>query len=534
MPEDVPHALHESTAVPVSGSFAMNAAEELLGSAAVARHGARIALICGDSQLSYRTLAGQVRRAACAVVALGLRPGERVLLLMRDTPEMAAAWLGIVWAGGVAIALNTKLPEEDYRHIHADSGARITLIEDVFATARLDLTREFAAQGALAVAGACDVEGAIDWRATLAATRDDAPAFAARADDPAFWLYSSGTTGRPKGIIHTQANLLCAGMGQREVLSLGPDDRVLATSKLFFSYALEHGLLGPLSIGATSILYPDWADPEAVCALVARHRPSAFYSVPSFYRRLLDAPEPARAALADVRYFVSAGERLPASVNEAWQRATGREILGLYGMSETFCVAMMTPPGTVRGPRTGRPLTGVEVQLRDDSGAEVGVGKPGVLWIRHPALALGYANRPEATREQFVDGWFCTRDVFLRDSEGFFAHQGRSDDFIKVAGQWVQPGDVEEAVLGEGEISEAVCVPVTDEAGFERLALFVVPAQDAEAALASAQRACEAQLARHKRPRWFRAVDEIPRTATGKMQRFKLREMLERELGVQG
>lgn len=511
----------------------MNAAEELLGEGALARHGARAALVCGDARLSYADLALQVRRAASAFVALGLRPGERVLLMMRDTPELAAAWLGIVRAGGVAVALNTKLSEDDYRHIRADSRARVTLIEDVFASARPDLTREFAAQGGLVVAGPVDAAQVIDWRATLAAARDDAPAFDARADDPAFWLYSSGTTGRPKGIIHTQRNLLCAGMGQREVLGLQPGDRVLTTSKLFFSYALEHGLLGPLSIGATAILYPDWADPDTICALVARERPDAFFSVPSFYRRLLDVPARARAALADVRYFVSAGERLPPTVNEAWKRATGREILGLYGMSETFCVAMMTPPGTVRGARTGRPLEGVQVQLRDERGAEVGTDTPGVLWIRHPALAVGYANRPEATREQFVDGWFCTRDVFVRDAEGFYAHQGRSDDFIKVAGQWVQPGDIEEAVFGVPEISEVACVPATDEAGFERLALFVVPARDSASALDSAQRVCEAKLARHKRPRWFRAIEEIPRTATGKMQRFKLREMLEQELGTQ-
>ncbi len=514
----------------------MNAADELLGETALARHAARTALICGDEQVSYAQLARQVRRAAGALAAMGVRPGERVLLLMRDTPEMAAAWLGVVRAGAVAVALNSKLSEDDYRHIHADSAARVALIEDVFVAARPDLAQESAAQGGLVVVGASDhrVAGAASWRDALHAARDDLPAHDARRDDPAFWLYSSGTTGRPKGIIHTHGNLLLAGMGQREVLGLGADDRVLATSKLFFSYALEHGLVGPLSLGATAILHPDWADPDSICALVARHQPTAFFSVPSFYRTLLDQPEVARAPLAAVRYFVSAGERLPASVNDAWQRETGREILGLYGMSETFCVAMMTPPGTVRGPRTGRPLSGVDAILRDEAGVEVGAGKPGVLWLRHPAIALGYANRPEATQEQFVDGWFCTRDVFVRDADGFYAHQGRSDDFIKVAGQWVQPGDVEEAVQGEAAVSEAACVPVTDDAGFERLALFVVPTNDEATALEAAQRACEARLPRHKRPRWIRALDEIPRTATGKMQRFKLREMLEREFAAGG
>jgi benzoate-CoA ligase len=514
----------------------MNAADELLGENALAQHGPRTALICGDAQLSYAQLAGQVRRAAGALAAMGVRPGERVLLLMRDTPDMAAAWLGVVRAGAVAVALNSKLSEDDYRHIHADSSARVALIEDVFVAARPDLAQEFAADGGLVVVGADAhrVSGAVSWRDALRAARDDLPVHDAHRDDPAFWLYSSGTTGRPKGIIHTQGNLLLAGMGLREVLELGAGDRVLATSKLFFSYALEHGLLGPLSLGATAILHPDWADPDSICALVARHRPTAFFSVPSFYRRLLEQSEAARAPLAAVRYFVSAGERLPVSVNAAWQQATGREILGLYGMSETFCVAMMTPPGTVRGPRTGRPLTGVDAVLRDEAGAEVAAGKPGVLWLRHPAIALGYANRPEVTQEQFVDGWFCTRDVFVCDAEGFYAHQGRSDDFIKVAGQWVQPGDVEEAVQGEAAVADAACVPVTDDAGFERLALFVVPTNDADTALEAAQRACEARLPRHKRPRWIRALDEIPRTATGKMQRFKLREMLEREFAARG
>ena len=187
----------------------MNAAEELMGEAALARHGARVAIVCGKSRLSYVELARQVRCAAAAFAALGLRPGERVLLMMRDTAEMAAAWLGIVWAGGVAIALNSKLSEDDYRHIRADSGARITLIEDVFASARPDLTQEFAAQGGLAVAGNVETARTIDWRAMHSAARDDLPASDVRADDPAFWLYSSGTTGRPKGIVHTQANLLC-------------------------------------------------------------------------------------------------------------------------------------------------------------------------------------------------------------------------------------------------------------------------------------------------------------------------------------
>ncbi|MDA0225897.1 MAG: AMP-binding protein, partial [Proteobacteria bacterium] len=282
-------------------------------------------------------------------------------------------------------------------------------------------------------------------------------------------IYSSGTTGRPKGIIHTHRVLEVAGQLQREVLALQPGDSVFATSKLFFSYALENGLLGPLSIGATAILHPDWAEAETVAALIARHAPTAVFSVPSFYRRLLALPPAQRRGLSKVRHYVSAGERLPVSVAAPWREATGREIVSAYGMSETFCVALAAAKVSAASVRTGRPLAGVEIRLRAEAGDEPANGEPGVLWVKHPSLALGYVNRPEATREQFVDGWFCTRDVFVRDAEGCYAHQGRADEFLKVAGQWVQPGDIEEAVLGIEAIAEAACVSVMDTEGFERL-----------------------------------------------------------------
>jgi 3-hydroxybenzoate/4-hydroxybenzoate---CoA ligase len=240
--------------------------------------------------------------------------------------------------------------------------------------------------------------------------------------------------------------------------------------------------------------------------------------------------EEALAAFRPVRHFFAAGERLPEAISSRWHALIGREILSIYGMSETFCVAMVTPPGTASEKRTGKPLAGVEVKLVALEGHDAAVGEPGVLWIRHPALALGYANRAEQTREQFRDGWFCTKDVFVSDNRGFFQHQGRSDELIKVAGQWVKPNELEEAVLGEAAIAEAACVPVPDADGFERLALFVAAIGEPEIATAAASRACEEKLPRHKRPKWVRAVAELPRTATGKVQRFRLREILEREL----
>ena len=479
----------------------LNAVEHFLGSAALERHGSRAALICGEQSTSYAELAADVARAANALRSLGVVPGERVLLLMRDTPEFAALWLGAVHAGAVAVALNTRISEDEYRYIQADSGARLTIVED---------------RGS--------------WRDALARAAPRATPHEASAEDPAFWLYSSGTTGKPKGIVHSHRSLLPAGQAMREVLGLAPGERCFTTSKLFFAYALEHGLLGPLATGATAILEPDWPDAEKALAQVARDRPAAFFSVPTFYRRLLALGAARLAPFRAVRRFVAAGEKLPAQLVERWRAATGGEILSLYGMSETFCACIVTPPGTSNGSHTGALLAGVEAQLRTPTGETAAAGATAELWLRHPALAQGYANRPEQTAAQFRNGWFCTRDLFARDAAGFFSHQGRSDELVKIAGQWVQPGELEDAVAGNATIAEAACVQVTDAEGFERLALFVSAAGDAALALAAAGEACERKLPRFKRPKWIRAVAELPRTASGKVQRFKLRELIEAEL----
>ena len=504
----------------------MNAAELLLGPAALECHGARTALICGDEQVSYSQLAHRVARSSAAWLALGVKPGDRVLMLMRDTPEFAAAFLGALRTGAVAVALNNKASEAEYRHILADSGARLALIEDVYATARPDLTAELTREGRIAVAGAAP--GVPAWRDMLNVAQPAAP-FPAEAETPAFLLYSSGTTGRPKGIVHVHRSFAFLGRAF-QTIGVVAGERVFSTSKFFFAYGLEHGLLGPLARGVTSILYPDWPDAAAVIDVVGRHEPTAMFSVPTLYRRLLAEPRASLALLKRLRRFVAAGEPLSNQLLAQWRDAIGGELLNLYGMSETFCACMMTPPGTSNGARTGLPFDGVELRVCDAQGREVASGEPGVLWVRHPAQALGYANLAEKTREQFVDGWFCTRDVFSRDAQGHYVHQGRSDELLKIAGQWVQPGELEELASLEADIAEAACVLVPDADGLERLALFVTAKGDPAAAQRAAVAACERMLPRHKRPKWVRAVPELPRTATGKVQRFKLREILEREL----
>lgn len=505
----------------------MNSVERLLGDATIRPRAARPALICGEETVSFAALAERVRKSAAALGGFGVRPGERVLLLMRDTPAFAAAWLGTLYAGAVAVALNSRLSESDYRHILADSAARLVIVEDLFVQARPDLTAELAAAGRIAVAGGT-ATGLPSWDESVRRA-EPVGAHGVEAETPALWLYSSGTTGHPKGIVHSHRAIGCVG-GSFRALGVAEGERVFTTSRLFFAYGIEHGLLAPLEVGATALLAADWPDAEAVIDIVARHRPVAMFSVPTIYRRLLAEPASRLAPFSTVRRFVAGGERLSARLVEQWRGASGRELLNLYGMSETFCACVLTPPGTSDGLRTGQPLDGVEVRLLDSSEREPPPGEPGILWVRHPAQARAYANLPDKTREQFRDGWFCSRDMFVRDAAGFLVHQGRSDELLKIAGQWVHPGELEEAAARSGAVTEAACVPVLDADGLERLALFVTAQGDRDAALQAAAAACESALPRHKRPKWLRAVAELPRTATGKVQRYKLRELLEREL----
>ncbi len=504
----------------------MNASEFLLEGPSASRWGERAALLCGGETVTFADLARRTRLAAGALSRLGVRAGDRVLLLMRDTPEFAAAWLGVLRVGAVAVALNHKLGEAEYRHILSDSGARLALVEDVFAQTRPDLTAELLKDGRLSVAGGKAL-GLPDWRETLQAA-GPADAFPAAPETPAFMLYSSGTTGMPKGIVHAHAAVLHSGGALRR-FGVAEGDRVFATSKLFFAYGLEHALLGPLAIGASSVLSADWPTAQMIAELVAQHRPAALFSVPTMYRRLLSEARERLGEFRCVRRFVSAGEHLSAQLAEQWRSATGGELLNLYGMSETYCACMVTPPGSSDGLRTGLPLEGVQARLTDPEGRDVAQGA-GVLWVKHPAQASGYFNLPERTAAQFKDGWFRTGDLFFRDAEGYYVYEGRADDLMKIAGQWVNPGELEAAVAALPQVAEAACVAVPDADGLDRLALFLVTRGAAQAAVDAASAACESRLPRHKRPKWVLAVQELPRTATGKVQRFKLRQLLGEKL----
>jgi len=493
---------------------ALNAAAEILRRGQAPEIAGRTALVCGDERVTYAELTGLVNRAANAFATAGIRRGDRVALLMDDSPLYVAALLGLMLCGAAAIPLNPKLRREDYGFVLADAQTALFVLGESYR----DVVGDVGDAAVLAATGPRD-----SLEALLANASDIAePAFTA-ADDEAFWLFSSGTTGRPKGIVHSHRNAVHASKILREVLALDHRAVVLASSKLFFALALDNALFGPLSLGATAVIQPGVPDPETVARQVATLRPTVLFTVPTFYRRLLALDAAALRPFATLPFPMAGGERIPDELAKRWRAAIGTELLAIYGASETFCNVFATFPGSIRRGSVGKALEGVDCRLRERDTGEPAGRDGGVLWVKHPSLALRYSS-DAATAKAFRDGWFCTNDLFTVDADGYWYYQGRADELLKVAGQWVKPTEVEDAVAGS-PIEEAACVVVPDPDGFERLALFVV-SKDPDAAVSAATERAARGLPRHAQPRWIRAVEALPRTSTGKVQRFALRERL--------
>jgi acyl-coenzyme A synthetase/AMP-(fatty) acid ligase len=405
-----------------------NAADVILSQAT--RLKGKIALICSDRNINYGELLELTERAAGAFLALGIRRADRVGLMMMDSPLYCAAFLGAVKVGAVAIPMNPRLPAGDYGFILAGAGMKL-VVADSEHVAMLSNAKGATATRILQTRGGSE---AFEHALRLS-PRHNASA-ATQRDEPAFWLFSSGTTGRPKAIIHSHESCAQGGKLLREVIGADESTVVLGTSKLFFTYSLDNAFLGPLQSGATTIIIESWPEPEQVVEQIARHRPNIVFSVPTFYRRLLNLGAEQLAPLKNVRYFYSAGERLPDAIALGWRKSVGVDIHSCYGMSESFTNTLSCFPGEQPLGATGKLLAGVQARLLDATGREAGTAEPGVMWIKHPSLALGYLDA-DATAKSFRDGWFCTGDLFVRQPDGFYYHQGRGDELLRIAGQWV-------------------------------------------------------------------------------------------------
>jgi benzoate-CoA ligase family protein len=491
-----------------------------------------IAIECGELRVTYQQLFERTNRAGNALRKLGVRTEERVLLLLLDSPEFLYSFFGAIKIGAVAIPVNTQAKPHDYEYILNDSRAAVAIVsESLLPQLQAIPGQNLPHLREIVVAGARNHPQQHACLSDLmeAASPDLAAASTSR-DGPAFWLYSSGSTGASKGCVHLHHDMVVSSHHYAHaILKINERDRCLSVARLFFAYGLGNAGYFPLSCGATTILSPARPTPAGIYADIERYRPTLFFSVPTNYAALLDHHRASGPDfdLSSIRHAVSAGEALPAPLFERFRQRFGIEILDALGSTESLHMVISNHPGEVKPGSSGKVLPGFEAKIVDESGNLLAPNEIGDLWVKCDSLCACYWNQPEKTKSAFVDQWFRTGDKYRQDEDGFFWYAGRSDDLFKVHGLWLSPAEVESALIAHPAVLEAAVVARDDEAGLAKPAAYLVlkaqfPASDQLAS--DLQNFVAGRIGGYKRPRWIQFLPELPKTATGKLQRFKLRE----------
>jgi 3-hydroxybenzoate/4-hydroxybenzoate---CoA ligase len=522
----------------------MNAADAVLGPALQAGMRDSLALIHGKRSLSYGDVVTYVNRAGRGLRALGIGREQRVMLMLKDSPEFVAVYLGAIKIGAVSVPINLRSSPEDLLFYLRDSRARVLAIDVEFLPQYRQIAEQLAEQPIVLVNTQTPAAGIGSFQASMqsldglfhgqSAELDYVPM---SPDDMAFWIYTSGTTGSAKAAVHLHHDVLLSDAYLRETLGVQAGTRVFATSKLFFAYALGICLFGAFRLGATTILHSEWPTPEAVLEVLKAHQPDVVFSVPTLYRNMLRAGIANQEPFRRVRAYVSAGEKLSESLYSRWKSTTGVEVVEGIGTSETIYMFLTNRPGDSKPGSAGYPAPGAEVRILDDSGHVVmDPGVQGILQVRMASTCDRYWNQQERTQAAFLGEWFTTGDLFTLDARGRWAHQGRRDDMLKISGQWVSPSEIEECVLALPAVADAVVIGINDKDGLMRLVLYAVPAdagggtQETEDAI---RLAITEHLSVYKCPRNICFVPELPRTASGKVQRFRLRQEMAFALTIQ-
>ncbi|OLC79145.1 MAG: 4-hydroxybenzoate--CoA ligase [Acidobacteria bacterium 13_1_40CM_4_65_8] len=496
--------------------------------------GSRVAIECGDRRITYEQLLNKVNRFGSALRRLGVRPEERVLLLLFDGPEFAYSFFGAIKAGAVPVPLNTLWKPPDYEHVIRDSRASVLVVSSellpsieavptdarrwlrhIIVVGSADSTHTHTVFGVLLSQGSADLDAEPTSR-----------------DAPAFWLYSSGSTGAPKGCVHLQHDMVvCAKLFAEGVLDVRETDRTFSVAKLFFAYGLGNALYFPFSVGATTILWPGPPTPQNVYSVIETHRPTLFYSVPTGYSMLL-AHEKSDVGndfdLSSIRLAVSAGEALPASLYERFKQRFGIDIIDGIGSTEALHMFISNRPDAIRPGSSGRIVKGYDARILDDSGHAVPPNEIGNLWIKGDSVCAGYWNQHEKTKSTIEGHWIRTGDKYTQDEDGFYWYAGRTDDMLKVGGQWVSPIEVESALVAHPSVLECGVIGREDRDGLVKPVAFVVPKNGVAGTPELAnelQQFVRDRLAEYKRPRSVEFLQDLPKTATGKIQRFRLRAL---------
>lgn len=505
-----------------------NAAYDLLGRNIEKGWGDRIAYIDDHSEITYAELDEKTTRIASGLSRLGIQQEQRIFLCVVDSIDWPATFLGAIKAGIVPIAANTLLTPDDYRYMLEDSRAKVAVISPNFLDVFLPLLDQVVTLESLVIAGGeSDVAPSL---AHLEASGD--PAFigpSTTADDPCFWLYSSGSTGSPKGTVHIHSSMIyTAALFGSQVLNLTESDRIFSAAKLFFAYGLGNALSFPLSVGASTVLMAERPTPDAVFMRLTAHQPTVFCGVPTLYAGMLAADNlPAKDDM-NLRISTSAGEALPEELLSKWTAAVGSGIVDGIGSTEMLHIYLANTIDDIQPGTTGRPVPGYEIKLVAADGAEVAQGEIGDLVVKGPSSAILYWNKRQKSRDTFQGGWTYSGDKFYVNDSGYYVYAGRSDDMLKVSGIYVSPAEVEATLIKHPSILEAAVVGATDDNKLIKPKAYLVLNKDCEgddALSVELKQFVKEHLAPHKYPRWFVYVDELPKTATGKIQRFKLREL---------
>jgi benzoate-CoA ligase family protein len=492
--------------------------------------------------LTYGGLEDAVIRFAAALIASGVRPEERLLLCMGDTPELLTAFLAGLRIGAVPVPVSTMLKPKDIALLARDSRARLVALSSEFtalapAVGGLpDLTDVVV----LPDPGAVDLPEVAgtrvhDWTSFVAAgarfSERAATPYPTVADSPAFWLYTSGTTGTPKGAMHRHGSLRdTAETYARDVLAIGPDDVTFSVAKFFFAYGLGNTMTFPFSVGASTVLDRSRPSPAGTLRILREQRPTLFFGGPTYFAALLASGLP-DDAFAGVRACVSAGEAFPAALFERFTATYGVEMLDGIGSTEMLHIFISGRPGRTRAGATGEIVAGYDAKIVDDDGQPVPDGSPGHLYVRGSSAATGYWCRMETTRRVFQGPWVRTGDTYVRDADGYYSSLGRTDDIIKAGGIWVSPTEVEERLRDHPAVVQVVVVSVPDADGLDKPVACAVLTPDSATTAEDLVGHCRDGLAAFKRPRHVLIFDELPTTATGKLQRFRVRELALERLG---
>jgi benzoate-CoA ligase len=492
-----------------------NAAVDLIGRNLAAGRGNKVAYIDDTGPCTYAELAERVDRAANALIAMGIRREDRIAIAMVDSVDWAALFLGAIKAGIVPVALNTLLTPADYEYQIKDSRAKAAFVSEPI----LKNFDGFAFTPVIAHS---------QLKKLLQQARPEADAAPTLRDDMCFWLYSSGSTGAPKGTVHLHSHLiLTAELYAVPVLGIRESDVVFSAAKLFFAYGLGNALTFPLAVGATTILMAERPTPDAVFKRLVEHKPTIFYGVPTLYAALLVNPAFPKKEQLSLRVCTSAGEALPPEIGKRWTERTGTELLDGIGSTEMLHIFLSNRPGDVRPGTTGKAVPGYELRLVDEQGNVIAKpGELGELQISGPTSAIMYWSQREKTKNTFQGPWTRSGDKYSLDKDGYYAYGGRSDDMLKVSGIYVSPAEVEAALVSHEAVLEAAVVGAADEQKLIKPKAFVVlkPGKSPSDSLKSAlQQHVKDKLAPYKYPRWIEFLGELPKTATGKIQRFKLR-----------